>query len=468
MDAQPAVATPSSEAQRAWPHTKRLLPWSVAGFLAMLWLVPFNAVIVPVPLPVDSVLDRVVLPILAAFWIASLCAARRSGGLRYRPTGIDFFLGALFVIAIWSVVHNVETLTALGEFDLAVKKIAILGSFGLVFYIVATVVRPSELDRWALSFVLLATVMATGVIWEYRTGTNVFYNWTDTILPNSVSVLPEKVDPMFGRELVSGPTDTPIVTGMMLAMGLAFALTGLMRAQTTRRKLLYTAAVTLILAGCFSTIRKTGLVAPVAAMLTLLVYRPRQMVRLLPFGLVVVLLIQGLAPGAIVRVRAQFVGGGGFWKQKSVEGRTEDYGPIKPDIRKNLRWGRGHGTYDPAKYRFLDNEYIGRIVETGVPGLVIYLLLILAVIRVAHRASRSRDPARASMGAAVVACAVVYMVSNLVFDALSFPQAPYMFLFVAGLAVVAASDSHSDTGGRLRARFATPVASPTMREGTTT
>lgn len=455
---------PAVEADGAWPKTARLLPWALAGFLAMLWLVPFNGVTVPVPLPVDSALDRLAIPLLAAFWIAVMAAARGSAGLRYRPTGIDLFLGALLAIATWSVIYNVEELVALREFEIAVKKIAMLAGFGLVFYIVATVVRPSELDRWALAFVLLATAMAVGVVYEFRTRTNLFFDWTDALLPNAFSVAPPPEDPEWGRELVLGPAETPILAGMMLAMGLVFALTGYMRARTTLRKVLYGVSATLILAGCFATIRKTGLVAPAAALLTLLAYRPRQMIRLLPLGLVMVLAIQGLAPGAIGRMKAQFVGGGGFFEQKSVEGRTEDYPAIKPDVRHNLGFGRGHGTYDPMKYRFLDNEYIGRIVETGVPGLVIYLLLILAVIRVAHRASRSRDPARASMGVAVVSCAVVYLISNLVFDALSFEQAPYLFFFVAGLAVVAAAQEPSGTGGGLRAKLAAAPGGRPIRE----
>ena len=421
-----------------WPQTGRLLPWMLAGFLVMLWVIPFDSVTLPIPLPVDSLLDRSVLPVLVVLWIGTMAWARPLAGSRYQPTAIDVFLALFFAWTALSLVNNLETLIAQDEFELGLKKVCVLLGYFSLFWIVATVVRRSELQHWCLLFVILATVLAIGVIYEFRTGTNVFFNWTNDVLPNSISVAPVPPDPLFGRELVSGPTEHAIATSAMLAMGLGFVLTGLMQAPTPLRKLFYAISTALVLAACFATVRKTGIVAPAAALITLCVYRPRAMVRLLPLGLVIVIAIQGLAPGAMVRVKAQFVGGGGFWEQKSVEGRTEDYAAIKPDRAKNLRWGRGHGTYDAVKYRFLDNEYLGRIIETGVVGLVVYLLLILAVIRVAHRASRSKDPVRARVGVACVAGAVVYLVTNFVFDALSFAQAPYLFLFLAGLAVVAA------------------------------
>lgn len=405
----------------------------------MLWIVPFNAVTLPIPAPVDPTLDRFALAAVVGVWATTWLVARSSVVAPHRPTGIDVCLVGLLVIAVFSVLLNMERLIAIDELELAVKKVFLLFTFPALFLLVTTVVRASELRSWCVFVTVLAVLVAIGVIYEYRTGTNVFYNWTDKLLPGSFSVGEPPEDPRYGRENVVGPTDSAIAAGTMLAMGLAFALTGLMQAGDAVRKGLYAVAATLILAASFGTLRKTGLVAPVAALIVLFAYRPRQMIRLLPLGLVMLVAIQFLAPGAISRVKAQFLGGGGFTEQKSVEGRTDDYGPLKPDIVKNLPIGRGHGTYDPDRYRFVDNEYLGRIIETGVIGLVVYLLLILAVIRVAYRASRSRDPVRARVGIAAVAGAAVYGVTNAVFDALSFPQAPYLFFLIAGLAVVAAS-----------------------------
>lgn len=422
-------------AEDAWPHTTRLLPWGIAGFLTVLWLLPFDAITVPgVPLPVESTLDRVLFPVVVGLWLAWFLVGRARGNLRAPVTSIDVAMLVFLCIAVLSVVLNAPTLVVLGELDFSVKKLAILSSLVLFFYVVATGVRPSELHAFSVLLVVLASLAALGVVYEYRTGANIFYNWSDRLLPGFFSVAPAPEDPEFGREAVTGPTAHAIAMATALAMALPFAFTGYMRSSATRQRVLYAIAITLILAGCIATIRRTGAVGPAAALVVLLVYRPGRMLRLLPLGLVVVLAMQVLAPGAPSQVKSQFVN---FFDDDSVQGRTSDYDPVMPDIQHGLLLGRGYGSYDPANHRFLDNEWLTRVIETGVIGAVAYLLIILAVIRVAHRAGRVRDPMRRSVAVSVVAAAVVYAVTNAVFDALAFPQAPYMLLFVAALAVVA-------------------------------
>lgn len=429
-----ALAQPMAVAD-SWPHTTRLLPWSIAGFLVVLWLLPFDAITVPqVPLPVEATLDRVLFPVVAGLWAVWFLVGRARGNLRGRFTWIDGALFLLLGMSLLSVVVNAHTLLVVDELDLSIKKLAILLSLVVFFYVVATGLRPSELHAFSALLVVLAAVAALGVIYEYRSGINVFYDWSKALLPGAFSVDPAPADPEFGRESVTGPTAHAIAVATALAMALPFAFTGYMRSSATRGRVLYAIAITLILAGCIATVRRTGAVGPGAALLVLLVYRPRRMLRLLPLGLVVVLVTQMVAPNAPSRVKAQFVD---LFEDNSVEGRTNDYDPVTPDIRRNLLIGRGYGSYDPAHYRFLDNEWLGRIIETGVIGAVAYLLLILAVIRVAHRAGRVKDPVRRSVAVSVVAAAVVYAVTNTLFDALAFPQAPYMFFFVAALATVA-------------------------------
>jgi O-antigen ligase len=60
-----AVPRAATDAADIWPHTDRLLPWGVAGFITMLMLVPFDAISLPITLPMDAKLDRPVLAVLA-------------------------------------------------------------------------------------------------------------------------------------------------------------------------------------------------------------------------------------------------------------------------------------------------------------------------------------------------------------------------------------------------------------------
>ena len=43
-----------TKADDVWPHTTRALPWALAGFLTMVWLVPFDSISLPVSLPLDT------------------------------------------------------------------------------------------------------------------------------------------------------------------------------------------------------------------------------------------------------------------------------------------------------------------------------------------------------------------------------------------------------------------------------
>jgi len=104
--------------------------------------------------------------------------------------------------------------------------------------------------------------------------------------------------------------------------------------------------------------------------------------------------------------------------------------------------GRGFGTLDPdqpAQFRINDDEYIDEIWEVGVVGLLAYAWMILSPVFTARRAIRARDPAVASLALAAAGGCIAYFVANALFDAMSFPQAPYMFFLVAALTTIAAA-----------------------------
>jgi hypothetical protein len=57
----------------------------------------------------------------------------------------------------------------------------------------------------------------------------------------------------------------------------------------------------------------------------------------------------------------------------------------------------------------------------------------------ARRAIRSRDPTVSTLALATSSGCVAFFVVSALFDALSFPQAPYMFFCVAALTTIAAA-----------------------------
>jgi hypothetical protein len=136
-----------------WPYTSRPLPWLLAGFLTILWLVPINGVNIRVSLPVDSKIDRFAVAALVIGWLLF-------GGDR-RPRGRRplAFLGALALyigLAFLSVIVNLPRVVRLGELDLSQKQLALLVAFGIFAWFAVTAMRPSELRAFSVLTVALA------------------------------------------------------------------------------------------------------------------------------------------------------------------------------------------------------------------------------------------------------------------------------------------------------------------------
>jgi O-antigen ligase len=419
-----------------WPNTTRPLPWLIAGFLAMVWLTPFESVNLPISLPFDSHLDRLALGILVVAWIGAIAVGAERGP-RLRPSAVDLGVVAFMGVVVLGVLANAEVLSNLGQMTLAFKKLVLISTYLIFFYICATSIRRSELRAFTALLIGLACVTAIGLIYEYRTGVNLFYDWTATILPDTVAVDPPPVNEGGGRPTIVGPTTHGLAAAALFAMALPFAVAGALASPGNRRRVVHLAAAGLMIAAALCTLRKTGAVAPCVALLVLLLYKPKQMIRLLPAGLVLLVAVQMVAPGAINRVRIQLAGT--QESQSSTAGRTSDYEAVWPDIMSEPALGRGFGTYDSSKYRILDNEYLGVLVETGAVGLAAFAAMILSVIFVAHRLIRRwEEPVAARTALAAAAATAAFGVATALFDVLSFGHAPYLFFFVAALAVVAA------------------------------
>ena len=167
-----------------WPRTTRVLPWMLAGFLAILWLVPFNEVELNASLPIDLKLDRLVLPFIVVVWVVAVVAGGRVAP-RLRFTWIHVALAAFVASAFLSVVLDARYLNQTLELDLSLKKLPLLVSYVSLFVIVASAVRRTEVRAFLTYTLALAVVCAAGVIWEYRFKTNPFNDLTDRLVPVS-------------------------------------------------------------------------------------------------------------------------------------------------------------------------------------------------------------------------------------------------------------------------------------------
>jgi O-antigen ligase len=429
-----------------WPHTRRPLPWALAAFIAMLFLVPFDSINLPLHLPVNGTLDRPVLIAIAMLWLASLALVSGAARPRLKLGRVHFAALAFLAACLLSVAVNGQGLANMGEVSLTVKKLALLVSYIVFFFIAASVLRPREVPRFAALMVALGVVVAVGTIVEYRFHYNVFYSLWGAVLPVTTPIELDTVDSI-GRLTVYGPTLQPLELAAMLAMVLPFAILGAIDAPTRRRRALYVIAVGLLLAGGVATARKTSLVVPAVVIVLLMAYRPRDVLRTVGrLCLVLIAIVHFTSPGALGSVIEQLEPGHVNGALTTTD-RTARYDAVTPDVLRHPLLGRGYESYDPQKYRILDNQYLDLLITVGAVGTLLYLAIFAAMISAARpliRDPAKRDPRRASLALAAMVTVISAAIGSALFDVLSFPHVPYLLFFVAAmiLALREASPAH--------------------------
>jgi O-antigen ligase len=161
--------------------------------------------------------------------------------------------------------------------------------------------------------------------------------------------------------------------------------------------------------------------------------------RLAPIGVVALVgLVHFASPGALGTIFTPSAG----LSSSSTTHRIGDFSNVTPDVLAHPVLGRGYGTLNiehSTQFRINDDEYVDEIWQVGAVGLAAYIFMILAPVLIARRAIRTRDPAVSSLALAASAGCVAYLMVNALFDAMSFPQAPYMFFMVAALTVIASA-----------------------------
>jgi hypothetical protein len=438
----------------AWPHTGRALPWMLAGFMAMVWLVPFDAVTLPIPLPLDGKLDRLVLGMLLLVWITTLLVAPESERPRMWFTWIHVAAAVLLLIVVAGAVLNAHDLVNLGEFTLVLKKLALLLSSVLFFVIVASVVRVSEVPSYISLMLGLSCIAALGILIEYRLHYNPFYQLTNAVLPGHVT-LPSDLHERdsTGRVQVYGPGGHPLETAAMMGLSLPFAMGRMLDSPDRRQKLINAAIAAILVAGAFATLRKTSVVAPAAGVLVLFAYRPRAMLRhFVPFAVGMFVLVHVLAPGALGSLTTQ-LSPNRLVGVLSTQDRASDFDGTRPDYTSHVLLGRGFQSYDPHKYSILDNQYLGLILGVGLLGMAAYLAVMIATGAMAHAGVRSGDPIRGPVALGAAAATAVMIVSTGLFDLLSYPHVPYLFFFIGGVIVACARPARRPAPSPVLTRF---------------
>jgi O-antigen ligase len=120
----------------------------------------------------------------------------------------------------------------------------------------------------------------------------------------------------------------------------------------------------------------------------------------------------------------------------SIATRQADWEMVETLVTQNPWFGTGGGSYVPTNaIDILDNQYLETVVELGlVGGLVVVVLYLFFPMILAFKArARSRLEGSRELGAALGAAVSVALVGAATFDAFSFAMFAYLYALLVGL-----------------------------------
>lgn len=215
------------------------------------------------------------------------------------------------------------------------------------------------------------------------------------------------------RGFATHPIEYGVVTATLLPIAIHMATTGRGRWRWI--------PVILIGASVPLSVSRSGVVAVIVAMLVYaLGWSWRTRANALVIAIVAIVAFQAVVPGLLGTLRSLFVGSS---NDNSITGRTEDFEATSTFTSQRPWFGRGPGTFIPDRYRVLDNEYLGTLIDSGIVGLAsLIALLTIAALTGLRTARRSSDPEVRGLSRASTAGAVGAIVVFATFDALAFPM----------------------------------------------
>ena len=281
-------------------------------------------------------------------------------------------MGAYLACAFLSVVLDAHYLNHTSELAISVKKLPLLVSYISIFFIVASSIRKSEV-RAFMSFTLaLAVIVGLEAVYEYHTHTDLFLTLLGHLGPFKLSaadasnatvarqpgpIRPAGPDGLWGRAR-RDPHDGPGDRAAEIPE----------RRHLSRQRIMYGMPIGLLPYAMLATERKTSLLAPAVAFLTIAYFRRRQLRALAPLLLVLAVGAIAISPKTLGHVVSQFTSANAT-KTQTVDARTANFDAVRPDLWSHLLFGRGQGSYAPPTDRVVDSDILLPLVETGVLGL---------------------------------------------------------------------------------------------------
>jgi hypothetical protein len=227
----------------------------------------------------------------------------------------------------------------------------------------------------------------------------------------------------------SHPIEYAVALGALAPLALHFAV----HAQNQARRQLNALVFVVICVAIPMTVARSGIVAVAVGLAFYAVHLSnRAKLNLAVLGVIGLGLYRAMVPGLLGTLKSLLLIGE---EDPSIAGRTEDYAEIPRLMAGFVAFGRGLGTFEPTAYFYLDNQYLGSLLEGGVLGLATLIITYVVGFCVARGVRhRSDDQSMRGLGEALAASIAAFAISAAIFDELSFRQSAFTLFLLLGCA----------------------------------
>lgn len=230
-----------------------------------------------------------------------------------------------------------------------------------------------------------------------------------------------------------GTADHAIEFAVVSSTMLPLALHLSRHSGTRERRRLHTVGASALTLGTLISVSRSGIVGLGVGLLVYAWTMPRRSAANLAAAAITMLtLTQVAAHGVLSTLRYLLLAGN---KDPSLAHRSDNIPYILPLLQGKTWSGIGFGTYQPAVYRVLDDQYLVTLVDSGVIGVVGLALLYLAGATLAREGRRKATLAvDKDLGQALAAGLLVLGISAAFYDEMAFRQSALLVFVLLGLA----------------------------------
>jgi polysaccharide biosynthesis protein PslJ len=413
-----------------WHQTVLRWPVVVALVISIMLFVPIGRYSIPVDLPFGLELYRVAVAVVLAVWAGAILV---DPSVRLRRSPFEVPLLIIVCATLGSLAVNVGRVTPLGPAVL--KSITFFLSFVLFHYLIVSVVRSRRTVENLTKLLVAGTAgVAVFAIVEQRISFNIF-DHVGRVFPFLHFNGPVEAD-RFGLIRAVGSSAHPIELGVLLAMSLPLGL-----ALTFGYGHRWSIPTAILAVGVMSAASRTPILVLVAAGLVLLWLQPRDVKRLLPLAVPLIIVVKLALPGSIATLKSAFFPDGGLVAEQAAfareadpllaGGRIRQLGPMLGEASRTPLLGQGYATRQTAP--ILDNQWLGLLLEVGIVGVVGWAALFVGSARRLGRAARRRAGPDGWLAAGLAASIVGFGVAMFTFDAFAFTQVSFVFWILISL-----------------------------------